>query len=576
MTMLEKMGLESIGDQDGIVESIEYCAKDDGVPVNGNQYIGKGKAGDAANENSSFCQGIGSLFKLDAALPAHVCGVEDNSCLVEFWRNRSDSLDRSSFGDTIDIFWPTFSSNIEPITAALVYTSMISLTMRFGGSGISGSGVAMANAGYFFSTMFCGRPLCTREELIDDFSTLQHEPVFQNLCLEFNSSSELAGCCAALLEIQHVDELKFSMNRLEWADKWKWLAYALFCRESNCVVQKLIISGITLAEADVDDVEAVMKSNYPLPILDRGSSNLAQPPQYGYVHLVKGTKLRPVTMDITDDIAVVLSENFKARAMFDPPNSVYTVVPGVGVCEKSVGDGINDFMSDSTSDSEILAVSVHRISSLELDLEAIEDNSLIAKLLNSIGKRLQHLSLRYAGEIHQNIDLGDIATVCPALESLFLRDFNVSITSNELLRAWGIKSLIIEGSNEIAGLPDCLSDHTFRMSRELTELRILPPPTRFQSSWMRNLSVSAEFVAALQEHDGDILSITKHKLPVSSKLALISVAEVRSDQNLSVEASYSMDFHVLTSIFAFAATPQHRIVEAIPYGGLPRPRLRQY
>ncbi|POM74258.1 Hypothetical protein PHPALM_8821 [Phytophthora palmivora] len=44
MHRLEAMGLEDIGDWWGVLESIEYSAKDDGVPINGEQWIESGLA----------------------------------------------------------------------------------------------------------------------------------------------------------------------------------------------------------------------------------------------------------------------------------------------------------------------------------------------------------------------------------------------------------------------------------------------------------------------------------------------------------------------------------------------------
>ncbi|GMF64921.1 unnamed protein product [Phytophthora lilii] len=200
-------------------------------------------------------------------------------------------------------------------------------------------------------------------------------------------------------------------------------------------------------------------------------------------------------------------------------------------------DAASEYVRDTAPNSMFREVSVF---SLALDMY----DSCLPQMLGLIGKSIQKLTLRYVGDSHVNLDLSAIAEVCPDITELYLRDFNVVLDIGcEALHAWGLKKLTIEGSREATGLELCLQDNSFRMSRELVELKVLAPQTRTHPTWLRTRSISSRFVGLLKNHDKEFLPVVKDKFPLASKLAMLSV--VRNIPGSSIE--YLKALHDLDS-----------------------------
>ncbi|KAK1943402.1 hypothetical protein P3T76_004798 [Phytophthora citrophthora] len=571
MHRLESIGLENIGDMCSVLESIEYCAKFDGVPVTGDQSVANSGA---LADFGHFSRGLGGLFSHRAAVPAHLCAVQDGSCLIKSWREQFNQPRTEDAGDEIKIFWPTFSfPRIEHTTTSLVCSPLKTITMTFNGSEIPNLRSTVANAGVFFSTILSGQPVCLPRGM-NDLSLPECTATYHKMDLSYGESSELmlAGTCSSIIDLLSLNELKISMASCESEFQWQWLTYALFSAVSRCSVEKLSLIADALTQNDISKIEAVLRSSFPQPGLVMKEFI---PATYGYVDLAQGSELRPLLVS-QNDVIVVVCRRYKCRALLSTQDHALVVVPGYGICQVSVGDGLNAFVRDSPGDLSALPASTDRIFALELDVKELEDGALVAQLLSLIGKRLTRLSIYYTGGSHQHVDLSDIAASCLHLKYLLLRDFMVSITPNaKVVHEWGIQRLIIEGSSEITDLPACLSDPRCRMAKELVELRVVESETRSQSAWLRNMQVSSEFATSLQQHDGDYLNVTKKKFPLASKAAMLSV--IGNLQNSPTEAEgrsgaiHRLNEQLLSSIFQFAAVPEQRIVEAVAYGGPPRP-----
>ncbi|KAG1710024.1 hypothetical protein DVH05_017033 [Phytophthora capsici] len=367
-----------------------------------------------------------------------------------------------------------------------------------------------------------------------------------------------------MIDLASLDELKVSIATCESEFKWQWLTYAVFSTVSRCSVEKLSLCAGTLTQEDISKIEGVLQSSFPQP-----DTVEFIPATYGYVDLTQGTELRPLLAS-QNDVVLAVCRSYQCRALLSTQNHAQVVVPGYGICQISVGDGLNVFVHDRPSDLAALPTP-DRVYSLELDVNELEDGRLVALLLNLIGRHLKRVSIYYTGDSLRHIDLSGIAAACPHVEYLLLRDFMVTITpGTKPVHQWGIQRLIIEGSSEITGLPACLSDPKGRMAKELVEVRVVESETRSHSAWLRNIQVSSDFAISLQQHHGEYLSVAKKKFPLKYKAAMLSVTTSSEAEGAS-RAVHMLNEQLLTLIFQFAAVPEQRVVESVAYGGPPRP-----
>jgi hypothetical protein len=122
-----------------------------------------------------------------------------------------------------------------------------------------------------------------------------------------------------------------------------------------------------------------------------------------------------------------------------------------------------------------------------------------------------------------------------------------------------LKKLSIWGSSKVDGLASCLRDRDYRIARELMGLEI--SPTRMGQAHVQ-ICYDDEYVASLTAHNGEVLPVVKTKMSKSSKCAVISVVSGRGGR---LQAVQYLDSSLLRIIFAFAATPESRSVQAAQY-----------
>lgn len=341
---------------------------------------------------------------------------------------------------------------------------------------------------------------------------------------------------------------------------WSWLVYAFWGGASISSVQKLTISRINLTEEHVLAVAHVLISNFPNPTALRPGTFLSAT-NHGYVDVKKGTKVRPNGYESAGDATLVLSQDYNFRANCDGShvNDVAkVVVPGYGVCELDLREGVTEFVQDSCINPGIRC----GIRSLSLTLTDVENDGVVSSLFGLIGKGLHTLSLDFKCLVDRQfeLDLNDMAAACPDLKELTLRDWNVTLGyDTEALRSWGIKKLAIRGSEIVENLVEHMSDPANRMSRELVELEVSPNRIYRQHQL---IIFTDDYVDSLNALDKVPLPVQKKKLAKSSRCAMISVVSNRAS---NLRAAQYLDSSILSIIFAFAATPECRSVKAVRF-----------
>ncbi|OWZ14828.1 hypothetical protein PHMEG_00011624 [Phytophthora megakarya] len=538
-----------------LLSSIQWTTKHESIPMTGWQE----KEDKSVPTMDSFSRGLGKLFMTRIPPVVQLCAVDNPATVLEAWRQPQRGVKLPELiGDT----WMWKSNFASPavgeMTAALAQTSMDKFMLRLDDRDDE---VVMVNAGFLFSTMICGGPICKLDA--DTYSLFVRQGKFSKLEImcEWASDAMLAAICSAVAESAPVEQLSFIMGtddgksetiQLLTPRRWGWLVYALCNARSNASDRSLQIcdTKFPLTEEYVSVARSVLKANYPEPIL----SDVASPPEYGFVDVPEGVHLRPTGLPSNAAPVLVLSRARRCRALYDPASMtdcIDVVVPGYGICkmELKAVDRARLFIRDISSNS--LNERSSHICSLDLKFSE-ESKSMIKDLLRLIGGGLRTLSLSYHDTNKMSLELNDVATTCTELESLYSDALAVTISSRDLeLCNWGIKKVSIKAADEISGLLNCLRNPSYRMSRELTNLMV----TQF--------GAGREYVEALKAHDKDFLFLTKEKFPDQSKAALLSVVRTENDMMDNRGQSkliHRLDSHILSLIFTFAATPERRSV----------------
>ncbi|KAF1789105.1 hypothetical protein GQ600_9926 [Phytophthora cactorum] len=215
-------------------------------------------------------------------------------------------------------------------------------------------------------------------------------------------------------------------------ERWIWMIYALCCGGSDVYIPRLSLSRATLTVADVSAIQAVLRTSYPQPKYDLGSS-----PEYGFVEILEGTGVRLGGTE--DNITLVGSSTYRCRACFDPANSesVEVIVPGYGLCKTRLKDPIR-FIPDLESSCVERKQYCDR---LDLCFDAIENIGMVMDLLKLLYSGLSELSLRHYEAIQIQVDLSVLAAVCPALHELRIQNFNVVVSTHSEALQTGLLKL---------------------------------------------------------------------------------------------------------------------------------------
>jgi hypothetical protein len=511
-----------------------------------------------------FSREMNKLFELRAPPVAHLIAVYEKAALVRTWKQPGKRGKTKVKPEEAAVLPALFQEREVPeLTAAIARTDVATLKLVLSDWVEQGTVSAdrRLNTGFLLSTLVCGRSLCAAAD--GAFAALKRSGKFNAWDVQWSHASGLrfGTVLSAFAEAKLTKTLTLSTTKRDggsYADPvyWTWLAYAFWSRDSRSSIQNLTISRINLTEAHVAAVKKVLASSFPAPAENQSTA----PSAYGYLDIRKGTGLRLARLGARIAAALIPAEDCRFRAHYDASsrNGVAdVVVPGYGICEVALG-AKTTFVSDTLSRAR--TESGCGIRTFSLTLVDVENDRVLAQLLQLVGKGLQTLSLdfRCVDDRRVSLDLSAVASGCPELKELRLRDWNVVLGDDwEALEAWSIKKLSIRGSREVVELAACLSDPDCHMSRELVELAISPDRIR---QWHRLICYDGAYVASLMAHNGEVLPVAKMKIPKGAKCALISVVSGRSGR---LQAVQYLDSSILSIIFA--ATSQSRSVQVAQY-----------
>ncbi|KAF4030462.1 hypothetical protein GN244_ATG17746 [Phytophthora infestans] len=319
------------------------------------------------------------------------------------------------------------------------------------------------------------------------------------------------------------------------------------CGPPHNNVQEVAIVEVSLTQTDLDVIDEVLETEFPVPAIG------LEMPEYGYVEVQEGAKLFYAVESVTLDITATC----RFRAVRDTgsgflANTARVVAPGYGLCIVKIGEGAV-FIPTSSPQNVSRGFQTRRIRALTLQTLVVEDDSLVVELLSKIGRGLQKLWIAKLENSprRQNtkgLDLSVLAAICPELEELSLVACDVLVSEyNESLRRWPVKKMGLCETSRFPLIAQCLSDDTFLMATNLTQLCVT---SSVGSSFSENETRELRF------HNGEFLPLLKEKLPIQMKVALLSVvAGFRECTSLR-----SLDAYILGLIFHFASTPVRRCV----------------
>ncbi|GMF28984.1 unnamed protein product [Phytophthora fragariaefolia] len=405
----------------------------------------------------SYSRELGTLFEAIIPPVVRLCAVGGAATeTIEAWqqlRGNSTSRGLANYAWTFEGNLP--SPAIGKMTIELIaQTAMtcFSLTLDSRNSMISrrdaGNSYAQQelkvvaeNTGFLLSTLVCGCSLCDLKGVNPTLQLSERypQPIELELKCDWASDIMVAAICSAVAEPVLVNNLKFYMGE-RWGrhiqiltpKQWGWLVYALCATGSDVPTRKLICNTkMSLTQEYVLTTAAVLQTGYQEPALVRST-----PPclEYGFADVPKGTKLWPNGLACDDPTTFVLSRDQFCRAAYIPavPDTVNVVVPGYGVCK--MGVDARQFLRISPSVNCGYIQRSRCIQVLDLELLAVESESLLKELLLLIGGGLRKLSLRYSGDNEACVMFDDLATACPDLEKLTIDLFVVVLRSNKFWR----------------------------------------------------------------------------------------------------------------------------------------------
>ncbi|KAK1929986.1 hypothetical protein P3T76_014483 [Phytophthora citrophthora] len=270
------------------------------------------------------------------------------------------------------------------------------------------------------------------------------------------------------------------------------------------------------------------------------------PSEFGFVDLVEGTTVQSVSVEDSQGLPYLVPASVRCRAWFKD-GYVEAVVPGLGLCRTRLGNGVSEVSHESETSTQVFSA----FSSLNAYFTPFEASAVVNNLLEVIGSHLHYLKLCTPTHSNDALDLSVLSAVCPHLESLNTIRFDVVVSvHNEALRLWPIRELTICDNTRLADLTSCLQNSDLRMARELVEIFLESMGQEYDEGEKLNLSA----------HNGDFLSVTKEKVPIESKVAMISV--VSSGHHS--KALHRLHDDVLRLVFVLTSTPAQRSVRFWP------------
>ncbi|EGZ05538.1 hypothetical protein PHYSODRAFT_307788 [Phytophthora sojae] len=337
---------------------------------------------------------------------------------------------------------------------------------------------------------------------------------------------------------------------LDGSRRWPWPIYALCCGPADVLVPSVEISRGTLTKSDISTIHAVLKTNYPQPIVKSDTTILRQ---YGFIEIEEGAEVRVCGVNNDEENEFVATSACRCRALYDPEDEEWVnfIVPGHGARKSKLGSGNVRFIPDCGNSY----FRFKRLSgSLTIKYVTFQSPKVLTDLLALVTSGLRSLTLCGDAEdpattaIH--VDLCALATACPELQYLYVSEMNVVISSHDdALCRWSIKTLCLhEHSGSLSDLTRCLRTSTLRMARQLVILEVTA----------RRHGYDEAEVNELKTHDGEFLPVTMVKFPTTSKAAMISV--VLSASSSATKPIHRLDAYMLSLIFVFASTPEQRSV----------------
>ncbi|KAE8976877.1 hypothetical protein PF011_g23878 [Phytophthora fragariae] len=372
---------EGEGDSYGgeIDSSLNWYLQHEAVPMNGIQETKSYSASKSTREELS--RKLGELFGLDVPPMVHVCAVQESAPVVKYWRQ----LDTDVVSlDAIEIY-PTFvGSGVPELTAALARTRTVTLQLSLRDEQIPQpkQGLSIVNAGFMLSSVFCGRSICKPYNPHSNIATTQQvEGVTDlELRLSLEQGTPFGGICSALAESTSITELAVRLGVEDdelGLSHWAWLAYACWGHPTAKGFDRSVsVSPISLSAQDVSIVQQVLKNCYPQPVEERGVN-----PQYGFVRIRAGSELRPCGLGNEDNTTLILERDCRFRALYDPigmQNYAEVVIPGYGLCQVDLVDGVNVFARDT---AEMLDDRTKARGSLRLNFHSVESGRVVTDLL---------------------------------------------------------------------------------------------------------------------------------------------------------------------------------------------------
>lgn len=352
-----------------------------------------------------------------------------------------------------------------------------------------------------------------------------------------------AAMCSAAAELSAEAHLDNMDMHLEGSGRWSWLIYAVCCGGSEVEIPSVEVCWGTLTRFDIRAITAVLHTNYPQPILGTSQNGRHQ---FGFVDILEGAELRLREVNGGDECVVVVSKACRCRALYDPTEGelVNVIVPGYGACKAKLGAS-----SRFTPDCRKSNFPRKRLTgSFAIRNTTIESPAVLMDLLALVTSGLRSLLLR--ARTPTQLDLSLLCIACPDLQELFTRNFNVKVAvQDESLGRWPIKRIdFMDCTGTLADLTSCLRNKSLRLARELVHLQVRPP---------RRLTYDDAAASELMAHDGEILPVTKDKLPAQSKAAMISVVTSTCE---ALRPIHRLDAYILSLVFVFASTPGQRAV----------------
>jgi hypothetical protein len=423
----------------------------------------------------------------------------------------------------------------------------------------SDSPTIVANGGLLLNVLLRGRSLCFVAGHNRGYQTASVSVTKCNFSCSWVYDGEFAAVCSAIAELpgeRVMEDLSFfAVCR----GRWLWLVYMLCCGSSSLNLHNLKLVGASLTNADIASLSVMMQNRYPVVAREASAVRVSE---YGVASIPEGAELQPTSNEV-----LISALAFRCRARYtstSTPGWVEAVVPGYGICKTRVGDEVSCFDRDSSQLGTPTSRDC-RLQSLKLHIASIELDTLVLGLLKHVGSGLRTLSMEldetltdeyYDPNRRADLDLGKLAAVCPRLEVLELKYFDVVVLpcNDDALRDWPIKKMIAAGTDRFPDLAPYLENLEMQMARELVDITIHAP---------ENEDFDEEKRKKLEGHDGDYLPLVKEKFPLQSKVAVLSVVASSSSSHRSVletKAFNKLDANVLGCVFAFAATPGRRKV----------------